>query len=375
MTRREPIGVLVVDDSAVIRRIVSTLLEADADIRVVGTAGSGRSALEQVARLAPDLITLDIEMPDMDGLETLRQLRARCSRVPVIMFSTATEHAAAATLEALGLGASDYVTKPSDAGGLDAASAAIRAQLIPRIKALVRPARVASSPARVRPVVPGTRRPPDDAGPRTGAHQILAIGASTGGPEAIAEILRQLPGDLPVPVVITQHMPALFTRLFAARLDKGSALTVVEAVADQPLEVGVVVVAPGDHHLVVADDHGRLRVRTNQEPPENWCRPAVDVLFRSVAEVFGARALACVLTGMGHDGRRGCERLRAVGAEIVAQDEETSTVWGMPGAVVKAGLADRIVALQAIPADLAGALNRRRRSVPPRPGPDAGRPW
>jgi two-component system, chemotaxis family, protein-glutamate methylesterase/glutaminase len=359
MTVIEPISVLVVDDSSVIRRIVSTILNEDAGIRVAGSAASGRIALEKIGRLNPDIMTLDIDMPDMDGLATLRELRRLQSRLPVIMFSTATERAAAATLEALSLGARDYVTKPSDVGSLDAAVDAIRSQLVPRIKALAARGPVGGS-AESRGRRSALPPPPPAARVRNSAHQILAIGASTGGPDAIAGILRDLPGGLPVPIVITQHMPPLFTRLFAARLDKDSALTVVEGTADMRLEAGVVVIAPGDHHLLVVEDRGTLRVATTQSPPENWCRPAVDVLFRSVAAVFGSRALACVLTGMGQDGLRGCQRLRAAGAEIVAQDEPSSIVWGMPGAVAAASLADRILPLPRIAADLAAALTRGR---------------
>lgn len=353
---------LVIDDSVVIRRIVSTILSEDADISVVGSAASGRVALKEISRLNPDIMTLDIDMPDMDGLATLRELRRLRSRLPVIMFSAATERAAAATLEALSLGARDYVTKPSDVGSLDAAAEAIRRQLVPRIKALARGGLGGRSRQRAGGR-PAAQPLPPPAATRSGAQQILAVGASTGGPDAIAGILHDLPSCLPVPIVITQHMPPLFTRLFAARLDKNSPLSVVEGTPGMRLEAGLVVIAPGDHHLVVLDDRGTLRVGTPQTAPENWCRPAVDVLFRSVASVFGSHALACVLTGMGQDGLRGCELLRAVGAEIVAQDEPTSIVWGMPGAVVAAGLADRILPLPRIAADLTAALRRGRKDA------------
>ena len=348
----EPIAVLVVDDSAVVRRIVAGVLETDPGIRVVGTAASGRIALQQVERLAPDILTLDVEMPDMDGLETLRQLRRLHPRLPVIMFSTLTERAAAATLEALALGAHDYVTKPSGAGGTPQAVQVVRSELLPRIKALV---------SRGRPAPPrAPTAPPLGARPaRTEPHAILVVGSSTGGPDALETVLRELPADLPVPVAVVQHMPPIFTRLFAQRLDRVSGLTVVEARHGLRLEPGLVAVAPGDTHLLVVEDHGALRVATNQETRQNGCRPSVDVLFGSAADALGSRVLACVLTGMGHDGLRGCQRLRAAGAEIVVQDEATSVVWGMPGAVVAAGLADRVRPLPAIAADLADALGSR----------------
>jgi two-component system, chemotaxis family, protein-glutamate methylesterase/glutaminase len=358
-----PIAVLIVDDSMVVRRIMTNVLSSDPGIRVVGTAASGRSALEKIEQLAPDIMILDIEMPEMDGLETLRHLRRLHPRLPVIMFSTLTERAAAATLEALSLGARDYVTKPGGGATLEA----VRSQLLPRIKALVPRAPRTSGTADVaRPAVADGRPG------RTGPHQLLAIGASIGGPDAVAAILRALPGDLPVPVAIVQHMPPIFTRLFAQRLDRESALTVVEGQPGMGLEPGLVVVAPGDFHLLVADGRGGPVVATTQEPRQNGCRPAVDVLFRSAAAVFGDRVLACVLTGMGQDGLRGSERLRAAGAEIVVQDDATSAVWGMPGAVATAGLADRVLPLPQIAADLTDALRRMRDGTPPSSRIDAG---
>jgi two-component system, chemotaxis family, protein-glutamate methylesterase/glutaminase len=337
----EPISVLVVDDSVVVRRIVTSILSEDPGIQVVGTAASGRSALEKI-----------IEMPEMDGLETLRQLRRLHPGLPVIMFSTLTERAAAATLEAISLGARDYVTKPGTVGSASAALDTVRSELVPKIRALV--PRGPRTPA-------ATARPAAVDAPRVRSepHGILAIGSSTGGPDALTTIVRELPADLPVPVVIVQHMPPIFTRLFAQRLDRASRLTVVEARHGLRLEPGLVAVAPGDSHLLVVEEQGALRVATNRETRQNGCRPSVDVLFGSAADVLGARVLACVLTGMGHDGLRGCQRLQAAGAEIVVQDEATSVVWGMPGAVVAAGLADRVRPLPAIAADLADALGSR----------------
>src|SRR6266545_5462904 len=245
----ESIAVLVVDDSVVVRRIVTSLLSEDPDIRVAGTAASGRSALEKIEQIRPDVLTLDLEMPEMDGLETLRHLRRLHPRLPVIMFSTLTERAAAATLEAISLGARDYVTKPGNVGSASAAFETVRSQLLPKIKALVPSGPPTPAPApTARPAPVGAWRE------RSYPHGILAIGSSTGGPDALETILRELPAELPVPVAIVQHMPPIFTRLFAQRLDRASRLTVVEGRHGLRLEPGLVVVAPGDTHLLVVED-------------------------------------------------------------------------------------------------------------------------
>jgi two-component system chemotaxis response regulator CheB len=357
-----PIAVLVVDDSVVVRRIMTKVRSADPGLWVIGTAASGRTALEKIEELQPEILILDIEMPEMDGLETLRHLRRLHPGLPVIMFSTLTERGAAATLEALSLGARDYVTKPGNTAGT--ALEVVRSQLVAKIKALV--PRAPRTPQPTSPAL-AARRPP-----RTGPHELLVIGASIGGPDAVAAVVRALPGDLPVPVAIVQHMPPIFTRLFAERLDRTSRLAVVEGQPGMALEPGLVVVAPGDSHLLVADGRRGPVVATNQEPRQNGCRPAVDVLFGSAAAIFGDRVLACVLTGMGQDGLHGSRRLHAAGSEIVVQDEATSVVWGMPGAVATAGLADRVLPLPRIAADLTDALRRARGETPLSSRIDAG---
>jgi two-component system chemotaxis response regulator CheB len=345
--------VLVVDDSVVIRRLITQALQAEADIEVVGTASNGKLALAKLEHLRPDLVTLDIEMPEMDGLATLPLLRATHPRLPVVMFSTLTERGAAATLEALSLGASDYVTKPSNTGGLDIALAKIRDDLVPKIRALVPgmgPARTASP--RSAPVVVAPR-----AHAGTPPHvQALVIGVSTGGPSALAELIPHLPGDLGVPVLVCQHMPPVFTRLLAERLDAKSALHVQEAADGDAITPGGVWIAPGGLHMVVRRIPGGAPViGTNTEPPENSCRPAVDPLLRSAVAAWGSGVLAVVLTGMGQDGLRGCEAVSEAGGRILVQDEATSVVWGMPGYVAKAGLADRALPLD----ELAVEITRR----------------
>ncbi len=342
------IRVLVVDDAVVVRRMVTDILSADPELEVVGVAANGRLALAKLDQLAPDLVTLDIEMPEMDGLETLVELRKLRPRLPVIMFSTLTERGASGTLEALARGASDYVTKPANVGSVTIAQARIREELIPKIKALCgrvsrpKPAVVPpAAPPRVapRPLIPV--RP-----------EILAIGVSTGGPNALAEVIPALPAAFPLPVVIVQHMPPVFTRFLAERLNSTAALTVREGEDGALVEPGTVWIAPGNFHMVLRADGDRVRLALTQGPPENSCRPAVDPLFRSVAELYGARSLGVVLTGMGHDGMRGAEAIRAAQGQVLAQDEATSVVWGMPGAVVGAGLADRVLPLSQMAAEL-----------------------
>ena len=380
------IDVLVVDDSVVIRRLVSKVLDEDPEVRVVGTAANGRLALAKLNQLAPDVVTLDIEMPELDGLGTLRELRKTHPRLPVIMFSTLTERAAKATLEALALGANDYVAKPANVGSVGKGLESVRNELLPKIKGLARSSRLgavhtpratgstatsttATSTTASTSATPAARRTGPAAAPAPAvrlpavvpapaAPQVLAIGCSTGGPEALSTVLRALPAALPVPVVV-QHMPPVFTAMFAQRLDTQCALRVREAQHGDALEPGLVLIAPGDWHMTVGRSGVRTQVRLDQSPPQSWCRPAVDPLFRSVAETYGNAALGLVLTGMGQDGLRGAERLRAAGTPVLVQDEATSAVWGMPGAIAGAGLASQVLPLPQVSAALLAALSGR----------------
>lgn len=349
------IRVLIIDDAVVIRRLLTDILTEDPALEVVGTAATGTIGLAKIAQVKPDLVTLDIEMPGLSGLETLAEIRKLYPTLPVVMFSTLTERGASATLDALALGASDYVTKPSNTGSMAAGVQAVRDALIPKIKGLCArllggpPAPAgASAPARIGRTV---------AAPRTPARvDVLAIGVSTGGPNALAALLPELPAAFPLPIVIVQHMPAVFTKLLAQRLDAKTSIHVGEGEAGVVLEPGSAWIAPGGFHMEVVRERGVVKLRTTEAPPENSCRPAVDPLFRSVADVYGAKTLAVILTGMGYDGLRGCERLREVGGSILAQDEATSVVWGMPGAV--ASIADRI-----LPLDQLGMEILRRAAV------------
>jgi two-component system chemotaxis response regulator CheB len=369
------IGVLIVDDSAVIRRLLTSILESEPDIDVVAAAANGRMALEKLTECRPDIVILDVEMPVMDGLATLRALRIDYPKLPVVMFSSLTERGAAATLDALAAGASDYVTKPAGAGSVAVSLDQARGELVPKVRALVGAVRdraagvtaplpaAASSAAPSVPFTPSPRRAglPERV-------EVIAVGCSTGGPDALAAIVAQLPKDFPVPILVVQHMPPLFTRMFAERLGRNCELPVQEAAEDQLIEPGTILVAPGDSHLTVRRQGLGVRVRLSDAPPEHYCRPAVDVLFRSVAEVYGNATLACVLTGMGRDGALGAERVRAAGGRIVVQDQATSVVWGMPGAVVKAGLADDVVPLAGVADTLIAAARLRRQSAAARTG-------
>ncbi len=361
------VNVLIVDDSAVIRRLVSTVLEGDADIHVVGTANNGAVALDRIADLHPDLVTLDVEMPVMDGLTAMREIRRRWPSLPVIMFSTLTERGAAATIDALVSGASDYVTKPSNVGSFAAGVEAVKSQLVPKIKALCHRSLIQSP----RPTAAGhavttsttqvTRSAPVSLATRTARpHRpdILVIGASTGGPDALCTVMRDIPANFPLPIAIVQHMPPLFTKMFADRLDRICGLSVKEAEGGEDVRPGTVWVAPGDHHLELRREGGGVRTYLSSAPPENYCRPAVDVLFRSAAQIYGGAVLACVLTGMGHDGGVGAKSIVSAGGSVIVQDEKTSVVWGMPGTVAMAGSAAAVLPLDRI----ADALNQAARS-------------
>lgn len=346
--------VLIVDDSAVVRRMLAGVLDADPDIEVVGTANNGDVALTRIAELQPDIITLDVEMPGLSGLDLLVEIRRRDPKLPVIMFSSLTQRAAATTLEALARGATDYVTKPANTGSREASIEHVRSQLVPKIKGLARAARPLAMPPRVAATPPSPAARVD----------LVAVASSTGGPNALVQMLCAFTSPLPVPMVVVQHMPPVFTRILAERLAQTSRLPVHEASHGMPIESGHVYVAPGDHHLTIERVGGVSRCALDQAAAENSCRPSADVTFRSVATSYGARAIAVVLTGMGHDGLRGVEMMRGHGAHVIVQDEATSIVWGMPGAIVAHGLADQTLALDRIPAAViarvAGGRSQRR---------------
>jgi two-component system chemotaxis response regulator CheB len=360
--------ILIVDDSAVMRSLLRSVICAEESLEVAGSAADGESALAAIETLRPDLILLDVEMPVMDGLVTLKQLRSRGYKMPVIMCSSLTQRGAQVTIEALASGASDYVTKPAGQASREAATRALSLELTPRIHALT-----ASSRSLPRPAPPCSIRhpmalpvpPPPRPQPIPSAPAVLAIGVSTGGPAALELLLPALPAGFPLAVLVVQHMPELFTGVFAQRLDSHCSLRVREAAEGDPVRAGTVYIARGNWHLEVL---AALRpglpptLHLHQGPLENHCRPAVDALFRSVAAVYGAGVLAVVLTGMGSDGLLGCRAIRSQGGSVLVQNEATSTVWGMPGAVAAAGLAHDILPLNAIAPEILRMTARSRAS-------------
>jgi two-component system chemotaxis response regulator CheB len=342
----QKIRVLVIDDSVVIRRWLSENLGSHPEIEVVGTASDGKIGLAKIPQVNPDIIILDLEMPVMDGLQTLAAIRKTYKDLPVIIFSSVSKRGACATLDALTLGASDYATKASNFG----ADRTLCDELIPKIKALCL-TRIPSLPLKAISATPI----PGRASPRhhlPAPVDIVAIGVSTGGPNALSSLLPSLAANFPVPVVIVQHMPPMFTQQLAERLAHISGHPVREGKHGEMLHPGDMWIAPGGLHMEVESTAAGVRLCTHDGPPENSCRPAVDVLFRSVAKVYGPRVLAIVLTGMGHDGLRGCQNIHEAGGKILAQDEASSVVWGMPGAVSRAGLADKVLPLSALATEI-----------------------
>jgi len=351
----EPIKVLVVDDSVVIRRLLTAVLDAEPGIEVVGYSTNGQLALLKIEQLEPDVVSLDVMMPVMDGIECMREIRKRWKDLPVIMFSSLTEEGAAVTMEALEAGANDFVTKPWQTEGFADSVNQVSDALIQRIRALHRPKGGAASadpipdPAAVRAPLPTQAR----------AHapgrsiEAIVIGASTGGPNALNELFLSLPADLGVPILITQHMPPMFTKLLAERLNKRSDLQVREASDGDIVLPGQVLIAPGDFHMRVKRSGTSIVVALDQSEPVHSCRPAVDPMFASAREVWGAGTMAIVMTGMGQDGAEEAAKIAKDGGQVLVQDEATSVVWGMPGTVAQSGAADAILPLDQLASEIA----------------------
>ena len=360
------IRVLVVDDSVVARRIVVQALADDPQIEVVGTAANGRIALTMVEQLAPDVVTMDMEMPFMDGIETVRAMRRRGERCRIIMFTAVSVRDATKTFAALAAGANDFVTKPSTLMGGAASIPGVAESLIPKIKALVPyprsvstlPNGAAAAGGRSTAVIRLAARPQGPAHPA----RAVVIGASMGGSAALLQVLRSIT-RLPVPVVLVQHMAPVFTRQLADWLDRVCASTVLESAGGEELEPGHVYVAPGGHHLELRATAQGARTVLQEGPAVNSCRPSVDTLFHSAVRVYREDLLAVVLTGMGIDGLRGSEAVMAAGGTVLVQDEASSLVWGMPGAVAKAGFAHQVLPLEEIGSALVAAVQPASRGL------------
>lgn len=352
------IRVMVVDDSVVVRGLIVRALETDPSIEIVGSVGNGQLAVERLQRHPADVVVLDIEMPVMDGLTALPKLLAIDRRLKVLMASTLTLRNAEISMTAMQLGAADYIPKPSavrDISGGDEFKRSLvekvltlgQARLAQERRAPVTSAAAPKVPSLLSgPVVlrrPGTVRP-----------EVLAIGSSTGGPPALLKLLAALKNKIKLPVLLTQHMPATFTKILAQHIVKTTEWPASEAEDGMAVEAGHVYVAPGDYHMCVEKSAGGAVLRLNQEAPENFCRPAVDVMLRSVAQVYGAKSLVVILTGMGSDGLVGARPIVEAGGTVISQDEETSVVWGMPGVVAKGGLCSAVLPLD----DLAPAVQR-----------------
>jgi two-component system chemotaxis response regulator CheB len=350
------IRLLIVDDSALVRKLLTEMLGNVPGIEVVGTAADPYAARERIKQLNPDVITLDVEMPRMDGITFLENLM-RLRPMPVVMVSSLTQHGADVTLRALELGAIDFVAKPKiDVAG---SLANYADELIAKVK-MAASARVnprAGAP-RLAQMQVDPRRTADAVLPVSTSRRVLkttdriiAIGASTGGTEAIREVLEMLPPDAPA-VVISQHIPAAFSKPFADRMNRSSPMAVCEAQDGQYILPGHVYIAPGDRHLLVERDGARYRCRLSDGPHVNRHRPSVDVMFRSVAQNVGPNAIGVILTGMGDDGARGLKEMLEAGSSTIAQDEASSVVWGMPGAAVKLGSAQSVLPLHRIPQEV-----------------------
>lgn len=348
----EPFRVVVVDDSALFRTLLRNVLAEIPHCEVVASVADGKTAIDKIIELQPDLVTLDLEMPDVNGIDVLRELKRRRHKANVVMISRFTTAGAQVTTDALIEGAFDFILKPS--GGNPAENKAqLRAALEERIAAL------RENPPETAPASPGADSPSSSSAPASRLEAIV-IGCSTGGPDALARIIPDLPADLPVPVFVVQHMPEGFTASLAARLNEASELEVLEAADGMRVRRGQVVLARGGRHLSL--DHrisDSVVVKLTDAPPEQRCRPAADYTLRTAVELFQGHVLAVILTGMGRDGTAGCQLVRSQGGRVLAQHAEGCTVYGMPKAVVQAGLADDVVKLPRI----AATVDRLTRSA------------
>ncbi len=351
---------MIVDDSVVVRGLVARWLAEEGGFEVTGTASNGRAAVDLIERAAPDLVLLDLEMPEMDGFTALPKLLEKKPGVCIVVISTLTQRNAHVSLKCLSLGATDYLAKPDSHRGVTT-SATFRTELLAKLNALGAARLRRASPAPVaRPAAAAPLAPPPPPRPRLAAiaPRCLLVGASTGGPRAVGQVLSAMGVALQrVPILIVQHMPPIFTAVFAEHLAAQTGVPAREPDHGERLVPGRIYVAPGGRHMGLTKDGTGVSIRLDDSAPVNFCRPAVDVLFHDAATVFGASALAVVLTGMGSDGTHGARALVETGAAVIAQDEATSTVWGMPGSIAKAGLAHSVLPLEGIAPALKSMLS------------------
>ncbi len=350
-----PYRVMVVDDSIVIRGLIARTLERDPEIKIVASVGNGRMALNVLRRREIDVVVLDIEMPVMDGMTALPLLLRADPQLKIVMASTLTLRGAQISMEALAKGAADYVPKPTSSGAL-ATAHDFKRTLVEKVKALgaARHAALARRPERSTTPLAGAPKPAAGPSPfqlrkpSLARPKVMAIGSSTGGPQALVKVFEYLKQSIRVPILVTQHMPATFTTILAQHIRRASGVECREGVDGEPLVDGRIYIAPGDFHMQVKLDGAQRKIALDKNPPINYCRPAVDPMLDSVAETFGRNALAIILTGMGHDGRKGCESITAAGGTSIAQDEETSVVWGMPSAAANAGVCSAVLPIDDI---------------------------
>jgi len=370
MTTSNTLRVLVVDDTVVYRKIVSDLLSEVPDVEVVGSAHNGKIALAKIASLKPDLLTLDIEMPEMDGLETLKRMKAEVPDVGAIMLSSLTHQGSEMTLKALELGAFDFIPKPQD-GTIKENIEAVKTVLIPMLRAYARHKEIRSilrgkalSDGDVQTITQSVKADTSSSVRAKEKADIVAIGVSTGGPNALAKMMPELPADVGVPILIVQHMPPVFTESLATSLNAKCKIEVREAKNGEPLKPNVALIAPGGRQMKVATGtDGKTRiVRVTDDPPENSCKPSVDYLFRSVAHQYLGRATGVIMTGMGSDGSLGLKLMKRNGANIIAQSEETCVVFGMPKGPIEDGIVDTIAPLNRIAEEICQTVRYGMRS-------------
>ena len=346
------IKVLVVDDSVFMRKLLSDLFAGESDFSVVDTARNGKDAIDKAKRLKPDVITLDVEMPVVDGLKALEVIMSECP-TPVVMISSLTQAGAVTTLKALELGAVDFVAKT--AGPISNISE-IKTQILAKCRAAAR----ANVMQLAKKQLVGTVLPQQQvvysASNKPTEERIVAIGTSTGGPRALQEVITKIPGNIPCGIVIVQHMPPAFTKSLADRLNSLSSVTVKEAEHNDVIKPGLVLIAPGDYHMLLEREGGKVVVKLNQNPPIGGHRPAVDPMMESVARIYGSKTAGVILTGMGHDGAKGIQAIKRQNGQTIAEDQSTSVVFGMPKSAIELGVVDKIVPITSVAAEIVKAL-------------------